>query len=213
MIALSRIWKLYFMYTILLVVGVALAGFALEAQLKKSLTQHLEEDALTLAKVMARSLPDSDDPSVFDQFCDSFGNVSGVRITLLDKDGKVLGESDTEIAGTETKLNRPEVQEALQKGEGSSVRFSKTLRIDMLYTAVFLKERGKIIRLALSMTKVRGFQNELMILFSLTLFLVPFFAIIVTFFFTKYGIYQGNKKPSMPLQNAGGLSRSESHAH
>jgi len=213
MIALSRIWKLYFSYTILLVVGVALAGFGLEAQLKKSLTKHLEEDALTLAKVMAQSLPDSDDPSAFDQFCDSFGNASGVRITLLDKDGKVLGESDTEIAGTETKLNRPEVQEALQKGEGSSIRFSKTLRIDMLYTAVFLKEKGKIIRLAVSMTKVRVFQNELMILFSLALFLVPFFAIIVTFFFTRYGIYEGNKKPSMPLQNTGGLSRSESHAH
>ncbi len=50
MIALGRVWKLYFIYTILLVVGVALAGFVLEAQVKKSLTEHLEEDALTLAK-------------------------------------------------------------------------------------------------------------------------------------------------------------------
>jgi hypothetical protein len=83
----------------------------------------------------------------------------------------------------------------------------------MLYTAFFSKEKGKIIRLAVPMTKVRNFQNEMMILFSLALFLVPFFAIIVTFFFTKYGIYQGNKKPSMPLGNTGGLSRSELHAH
>ena len=213
MIALSRVWKLYFIYTILLVVGVALAGFVLEAQVKKSLLEHLEEDALTLAKVMAQSMPESEDPSVLDRFCDSLRKVAGVRITLLDKEGKVIGESDTDTAGTETKLDRPEVQEALQKGEGSSTRFSKTLRIDMLYRAFFSKEKGKIIRLALPMTKVRLFQNEMMILFSLALFLVPFFAIIITFFFTKYGIYEGNRKPAWCLPSNGSSSRSELHAH
>lgn len=213
MIAFGRVWKIYFIYTILLVVGVALAGFALEAQVKKSLTEHLEEDALTLAKVMAQSLPDSEDTSVLDQFCDSFRNVAGARITLMDRDGKVVGESDADTAEVGIKLDRPEVQEALRKGEGSSIRFSKTLRIDMLYTAFFSKEKGKIIRLAVPMTKVRNFQNEVMILFSLALFLVPFFVIIITFLFTKYGISQGNQKPSIPLRNTGGISRSELHAH
>jgi hypothetical protein len=84
MIALSRVWKLYFIYTILLVAGVALAGFVLEAQVKKSLLEHLEEDALTLAKVMALSMPESEDPSVLDRFCDSLRKFAGVRITLLD---------------------------------------------------------------------------------------------------------------------------------
>jgi two-component system phosphate regulon sensor histidine kinase PhoR len=213
MIALGRVWKVYLVYTILLVVGVALAGFVLEAQVKKSLTEHLEEDALTLARVMAQSLPDSEDPAVLDRFCDSFRNVAGERITLMDRDGKVVGESDTDTAEVGTKLDRPEVQEAVKKGVGSSIRFSKTLRIDMLYTAFFSKEKGKIIRLAVPMTKVRNFQNEVMILFSLALFLVPFFAIIITFFFTKYGIYEGNKKTSIPLRNTGGISRSELHAH
>jgi sensor histidine kinase regulating citrate/malate metabolism len=103
MIALGRVWKLYFIYTILLVVGVALAGFVLEAQVKKSLTEHLEEDALTLARVIAQSVPDLEDASVLDEFCDSFRNVAGARITLMDRDGKVVGESDTDTAGTETK--------------------------------------------------------------------------------------------------------------
>lgn len=213
MIALSRIWKLYFVYTILLVVGVALAGFVLEAQVRKSLTEHLEEDALTLARVLARSLPDSEVPSVLDQFCDSFRDAAGVRITVLDRDGKVIGESEGDAAQAGSKLDRPEVQDAVKKGVGNGIRFSKTLKTDMLYTAYFSKEKGKIIRLAIPMTKVRVFQNEVMILFSLALFLVPFFAIIVTFFFTKYGIYAGNQKPSIPLRNSGGISRSELHAH
>ena len=213
MIALGRVWKLYFIYTILLVVGVALAGFVLEAQVKKSLTEHLEEDVLTLAKVLAQSLPDSEIPSALDRFCDSFRNVTGARITLLDKEGKVLGESDADTAEVGTKLDRPEVQEAVKKGVGSSIRFSKTLRIDMLYTAYFVREKGKILRLAVPMTKVKLFQNEVMILFSLALFLVPFFAIIVTFFFTKYGIHEGRNRSSMGLGDTGAISRSELHAH
>ena len=195
MIALGRVWKLYFIYTILLVVGVALAGFVLEAQVEKSLTKHLEEEVLTLAKVMAQSLPDTEDSSVLDKFCDSFRNVAGARITLMDRDGKVVGESDIDTAGNEKRLDRPEVQEALQKGEGSSIRFSRTLRIDMLYTAFFSKEKGKIIRLAVPMTKVRMFQNEVMIMVSLALFLAPVFAIIVMFFFTKYRIHEKDEHP------------------
>jgi two-component system phosphate regulon sensor histidine kinase PhoR len=213
MIALGRVWKLYFIYTILLVVGVALAGFMLEAQVKKSLTEHLEEDALTLARVMAQSLPDSADSLVLDQFCDSFRNVAGARITLLDRNGKIVGESDADTVELGTRLDRPEVQDAIKNGVGSSIRFSKTLRIDMLYTAYFSKEKGKIIRLAVPMNKVRAFQNEVMILFSLALFLVPFFAIIVTFFFTKYGLYAGSKKPSLSVCDSGSISRSELHAH
>ena len=213
MIALGRVWKLYFIYMILLVAGVALAGFLLEAQVKRSLIGHLEEDALTLAKVIAQSLPDTEDPSVLDRFCDSFRKVAGARITLMDKDGKVVGESDADTAQVGIKLDRPEVQETLQKGEGSSIRFSKTLRIDMLYRAFYSKERSKIIRLAVPMTQVRVFQNEVMIFFTLALFLVPFFAIILTFFFTKYRIYEGNTKPSISSGNTGGTSRSELHAH
>jgi two-component system, OmpR family, phosphate regulon sensor histidine kinase PhoR len=212
MVALGRVWKLYFFYTILLVIGVALAGFVLEAEVKTSLTEHLEEDSLTLAKVIAQSLPDTEDSSVLDQFCDSFRNVAGARITLMDRDGKVLGESDADTVQVGTKLDRPEVQEAVSKGAGSSIRFSKTLRIDMLYTAVFSKDKGKIIRLAMPMTKVRVFQNEVMIPFSLALFLAPFLAIIITFFFTKYGIHEGNRKPAISTRNTGGMGRAESHA-
>lgn len=210
--ALSRIWKLYLLCLILLVAGVAIAGFVLEAQIKRSLTKYLESNVLTLAKVMARSLPDTKDPSALNAFCKSFRSVAGARITVMDQEGKVIGESDKDVAEGETRMDRPEVQEALQKGQGKSIRFSKTLRIDMLYTAVFLKEKGKIIRLAVPMTMVRAFQNELMIFFSLGLFLAPIFAIIIMFFFMRYAIAEEKKKYSDQLQSTGKFWRPDDHA-
>jgi len=95
-----------------------------------------------LAKVIAQSLPDSQDPAVLEQFCDSFRDVAGARITLMDRDGKVLGESDADTAEVGTKLDRPECKRPSQ-GSGKQHPFQQDLRIDMLYTAVFLERQGQ----------------------------------------------------------------------
>ena len=47
-----------------------------------------------------------------------------VRVTFLDGEGNVLADSSDENA--ESRSNRPEVIEALEKGEGSDVRSSRT---------------------------------------------------------------------------------------
>lgn len=209
---LSRIWKLYLLCLILLVAGVAMAGFVLEAQIKRSLTRYLQSNVLTLAKVMARSLPDTADPSALNAFCKSFKTVAAARITVMDQGGRVMGESEKDIGEGETRLDRPEVQEALKRGEGKSIRFSRTLRVDMLYTAVFLKEKGNILRLAVPMTMVKAFQNELMIFFSLGLFLAPILAIIIMFFFMRYAIAEEKKRYSDLLQSTGKFARPEAHS-
>jgi phosphate/sulfate permease len=107
--------------------------------------------------------------------------------------GYAAGIVKYRTAINESRVDRPEVQEALRKGKGSSIRLSKTMGIHMLYAALFVKEKGKILRLAVPMTKVGTFQNEVMILMSLALFLAPVFAIILTFFFIKYRIYEEDK--------------------
>jgi two-component system phosphate regulon sensor histidine kinase PhoR len=112
---------------------------------------------------------------------------------VISKEGRVIGESDADATINQTRLNRPEVQEALRKGEGSSIRISQTTRTRMLYAALFVKEKGQILRIAVPMTKVGTFQNEVMILMSLALFLAPVFAIILTFSFIKYRICEEDK--------------------
>ena len=60
------------------------------------------------------------------------------RVTFISLRGEVLGDSDVnpaELKELENHLNRPEVQQALKSGQGSSIRYSATLKIDMLYVA------------------------------------------------------------------------------
>jgi two-component system phosphate regulon sensor histidine kinase PhoR len=193
MVEMSRIWKLYVTYTIILVAGMTLAGFVLEAQLKKKLKAHLIQDVLTLAQVVGKAVPENDDPTVLKNFSKTYHDIADVRVTLISAEGKVLADSDEKEAIGESRLDRPEVQDALRQKAGFATRYSDTLKMNMLYGAVFIREKGKIVRLAMPMSRVKVFQNEVMLLFSLALFLAPVMAMIISFFVAKYKIYQGDR--------------------
>ncbi len=73
-------------------------------------------------------------------------NSNEMRITAIGPDGEVIFDSSTGGA-LGNHADRPEVREAEQFGEGSSVRHSGTLDRDMYYYAVRL-ENGDILRIS-----------------------------------------------------------------
>ena len=70
-----------------------------------------------------------------------------VRITWIDSNGNVLGDTDANQEHMESHAERPEFQEALTKGEGVDVRKSETLEDNTYYYAVKL-ENGTVLRVS-----------------------------------------------------------------
>jgi two-component system phosphate regulon sensor histidine kinase PhoR len=69
----------------------------------------------------------------------------GLRITVIDRDGVVISDSEKDPKVMENHAGRPEVKDAISKGIGESIRYSTTVKKDMSYVAVALKdENGKI---------------------------------------------------------------------
>jgi two-component system, OmpR family, phosphate regulon sensor histidine kinase PhoR len=192
MVTMSRIWKLYLVYTIVLVAGMTLAGFVLEDRLKEKLFEHLEENVMILGRILGRAMPDTENRAELQTFCEIYRTEAGVRITVMGRDGKVLADSDEDDIVGQFRLNRPEIQNAIQEGLGYAMRRSETLKTEMLYGALFLNDKGKIIRLAMPMSRAKAFQNEVMLLFSLALFLAPVMAMIVSYLVARYKIRQGD---------------------
>jgi two-component system phosphate regulon sensor histidine kinase PhoR len=62
--------------------------------------------------------------------------ASGARVTVIASDGQVLADSESDPTTMENHANRPEVREALAKGDGRSVRRSITMKRELLYYAV-----------------------------------------------------------------------------
>ncbi len=111
--------------------------------------------------------------SLLDDYFRHLARSAGIRITLIRNDGVVLFESELppeEVALMENHLNRPEVQDALHLGSGTSTRRSGTLSIEMLYLAKKITEPlpalsgfpdAAFLRVGVPLTRVRESMLEI----------------------------------------------------
>jgi len=70
------------------------------------------------------------------EFCRVRGVLSGIRITVVRRNGVVLGDSEKEPRLMENHAGRPEIRAAFSGGVGRSIRYSNTLRKDMVYVGI-----------------------------------------------------------------------------
>lgn len=75
------------------------------------------------------------------------------RITWISKDGKVLFDNEVDAGKLENHLEREEVKQAIERGEGTSIRYSDTMLYKSLYSARLLND-GSIIRTSLSQSSI-----------------------------------------------------------
>lgn len=70
-----------------------------------------------------------------------------IRLTLVDPSGKVLYDNEVDSNTLENHMDRPEIWDAFEKGEGQSMRNSQTLSHNTFYYAVRL-DNGSVLRVA-----------------------------------------------------------------
>lgn len=101
--------------------------------------------------------------------------MSNVRITWVDNQGKVLYDNESDAQIMDNHANREEIKEALKDGYGESVRYSKTLTTQSLYSAQRL-DNGTVIRLSVTRHSI------LVLLFRMfqPLFLILVFAFLLS---------------------------------
>lgn len=112
----------------------------------------------------------------FAVYCHSLEETDpDIRITVIDESGIVLCDSDADPVRMDNHGSRPEVREALSGMRGSVIRFSRTVKAQLLYVAVLLDRPGKpawVVRTALPLSSIDDllrnmFANLLMVLFAL----------------------------------------------
>jgi two-component system phosphate regulon sensor histidine kinase PhoR len=125
-----------------------LVGPGLRERARARVQQTLLAEARLMSRVVVDPLARGAGPETLDPLVDTAARDVGARVTVIALDGRVLAdswESGADLLGMENHLQRPEVQDALAQGTGSSVRHSVTVHEDMLYTAVPIVAGGKTI--------------------------------------------------------------------
>jgi len=149
-----RLHQLFFRQTALLfllvfLIGAAL-GYVLLRQMEIGTHETMLRHTLLVLEKDLQALP----PDAFARRIRQIRRETGIRVTVIGSDGRVLFESDRSPTGMENHAERPEVHRAVASGWGVSVRHSHTLDQDLLYVAH--RSGKRILRLAYSLAEIRS---------------------------------------------------------
>ena len=179
--------KLIFSFTIVILVPLALIAFFLDKSLEENSLRNIQSALITQARLIESQLSSEkitkEDFAYLNLFVKDPALKTKFRITVIDTTGKVLADSEKsteDVFKMENHKDRPEIKTALAGGIGVDIHYSPTLKIDMLYAALPVKNEDRIIgvlRLALTLESV---QNTLFIIRKIV-FLGLFFALCFAF--------------------------------
>ena len=117
-----------------------------------------EQSLLSEAGVLAELAMDGDD---VEKISVTLAEKKEIRITVVDTSGTVLIDTEADVAQLENHLNRPEIQGALQNGEGINIRYSDTLSKDMVYVAIYVPEIEQVIRVSTPLEGISTYSQDL----------------------------------------------------
>jgi two-component system, OmpR family, phosphate regulon sensor histidine kinase PhoR len=142
------VWKIAPLYIAVTLLAVAAIGWV-SARAMRDFYLSQTRDALELrARLLAAELPASFptiSPDSLQQFCTILGSEANARITLIDRTGRVLGDSYADPRRMENHLTHPEVRQALGGSLSFDVRYSITVHRDMMYLAMPIRHGTDVV--------------------------------------------------------------------
>jgi two-component system phosphate regulon sensor histidine kinase PhoR len=154
-------WRIVFPYVALILLtmlglGIYLSNFVRQAYIG-DLESKLNDEARLIGDVITPDIAISLPSPNLDNQAKHWASLLDARVTIIAPDGTVWGESHEDRTLMSNHSDRPEVIQALANGVGNSIRFSQTLGLDMLYTAVRVKQGDAtlvLVRVALPLSHI-----------------------------------------------------------
>jgi len=155
-------WKFFLASVALIVLTALVAGWIASGRVMEDV-EHDTEVALRVhiqlvEPYVAQELPQTARPE-FQAHIRSLGERTGVRFTVLDRDGTVLADSSRDPQEMDNHGRRPEVLASRESEFGESIRHSDTLGLSMVYVAKALRDASGIrgtVRGALPLRNLRA---------------------------------------------------------
>ena len=122
-----------FVLLVTVLVLVVAAERGLRADLERDVQANLERQASLLREALPA------DSMEWAGFAERFGAAGALRVTLIDRSGRVRADTDVspeQLAGVENHAGRTEVAAALAGGVGVATRLSTTTSVEQMYVAV-----------------------------------------------------------------------------
>jgi two-component system phosphate regulon sensor histidine kinase PhoR len=206
----SKVFGGYLLIICILLLFVPLISFKLiRTYYVNTLTENLKNIAITTSPQIVSFL-DGSHHKELDTFLKNLTDKINSRITVIDKEGAVLADTEKDPATMENHKIRPEVIDALSGGMGKSMRLSVTLEEEMLYVALPVEKDSKIlgvVRMSIPLKQINGLLKDLQMRIIIAIAIITILSIGIAFLLSK-----GLSKPvSTLVQAAKKLAEGEFH--
>jgi len=166
-----------------------------------TLTRNLKNLCITL-KLKISPLLESNQIEELDTLIKNLGKQIDTRITIINPDGVVFADSEKNPSLMENHKNRIEIIQAIKYGFGTSLRYSASVKEEMLYVAMPIGEDGEvygILRASLFLKEINNLLNNLKMNIIKIAVIIVVILLIGAFFFSR--------NFSRPLNELGAASR------
>ncbi|MDD3268488.1 MAG: ATP-binding protein [Syntrophomonadaceae bacterium] len=184
-------WKLTGTYMIIIVIILAAMGITLSWTFKDYYMDNVKSNLIyeaVLVAEMTRTYHMESSPEYYmQQICDIAGRDTENRVSIVNEDGLVLGDSQFDPKTMDRHNNRPEIYQALQGKTGIELRLSDTAKVQMLYVAVPFTA-GDIkgaVRIAKPLTQVEELYRQVLLIVLLAIFLIGLVALALSIAIAK----------------------------
>ena len=138
--------KIYWNMCLMALLAVILSAVMATLVYYRNMADEMRREIVTEARYLEAGIELSG-PAYLENLSGSIADTTRSRVTLVAEDGTVLYDNYAAADTMENHGSRPEIQEAMESGAGSSVRTSSTLSERTFYYALQLED-GTVIRVA-----------------------------------------------------------------
>jgi len=152
-----------------------------------NLESRLTKEAFLIADMTKYRAAGSEMIRSYQDICETAAKDSATRVTIVNRDGVVLGDSAVESEKLDNHSNRPEVYAALHGQVGVDIRYSDTLNMKMLYVAVpFNSEISGAVRMAMPLMELQAIYGKALAGILLAALLCGLLAFLLSFFLARH---------------------------
>ena len=123
-----------------------------------------------------------------DSLIKDLGKSIHTRITIINPEGIVLADSEKDPLLMENHLTRPEVMQASYGKVGTSLRYSTTLKEELLYVAIPVRENGEmlaVLRVSLFLSQINVLLTDIKVKILQVMAIVVVISLLVAFIFSR----------------------------
>ncbi|MGE4283649.1 MAG: two-component system histidine kinase PnpS [Clostridia bacterium] len=180
--------KIMIHYILIILIGILITGMFSYHAAQRHYISEVESKLMVIGKLLEREAWAIDvlkHPESLDTLALKYGNASQTRVTFINNQGEVLGDSSTDYTTLENHKDRPEIIQAFTQGIGESTRLSTSIGTYLKYIAIRIefKPNPIVVRLSIPIDDINDIRIQIIsyILFGILIALIVASVLAVQF--------------------------------